>query len=193
MFRKSSKASNGNNEIVNSSTGLNFDQKWQIIQHFTEWIKHGDSKIQMLLTIEGVIIAGYGAMSSVLLSGFKSEDPICASIYVGMNIIFILLVLRTIWYGFFKALHPDTSKGKNDGESDNLFFYGTYKNEDLPNGLDEASSQNISKFVNSQIAALGRIASGKYERVVYLQRLVFFSSALFFVIAIVGFLKGVMW
>lgn len=193
MFRKSSKASNGNNKIVNSSTGLNFDQKWQIIQHFTEWIKHGDSKIQMLLTIEGVIIAGYGAMSSVLLSGFKSEDPIPASIYVGMNIIFTLLVLWTIWYGFFKALHPDTSKGKNDGESDNLFFYGTYKNEDLPNGLDEASSQDVSKFVNSQIAALGRIASGKYERVVYLQRLVFFSSALFFVIAIVGFLKGVMW
>lgn len=192
MFRKSSKASNGNNEIVNSSTGLNFDQKWQIIQHFTEWIKHGDSKIQMLLTIEGVIIAGYGAMSSVLLSGFKSEDPIFASTYVGMNIIFTLLVLWTIWYGFFKALHPDTSKGKNDGESDNLFFYGTYKNEDLPNGLDEASSQNVSKFVNSQIAALGRIASGKYERVVCLQWLVFFSSALFFVIAIVGFLKGIM-
>lgn len=192
MFRKSSKASNGNNEIVNSSTGLNFDQKWQIIQHFTEWIKHGDSKIQMLLTIEGVIIAGYGAMSSVLLSGFKSEDPIFASIYVGMNIIFTLLVLWTIWYGFFKALHPDTSKGKNDGESDNPFFYGTYKNEDLPNGLDEASSQNVSKFVNSQIAALGRIASGKYEKVVCLQRLVFFSTALFFVIAIVGFLKGAM-
>lgn len=192
MFRKSSKASNLNNETVNSSTGLKFDQKWQIIQHFTEWIKHGDSKIQMLLTIEGVIIAGYGAMSSVLLSGFKSEDPIFVSIYVGMNIIFALLVLWTIWYGFFKALHPDTSKGKNDGESDNLFFYGTYKNEDLPGSLDEANSESVSKFVNSQIAALGRIASDKYERVVRLQRLVFFSSALFFVIAIAGFLKGVM-
>jgi len=192
MFRKSSKASNLNNETVNSSTGLKFDQKWQIIQHFTEWIKHGDSKIQMLLTIEGVIIAGYGAMSSVLLSGFKSEDPIFVSIYVGMNIILALLVLWTIWYGFFKALHPDTSKGKNDGESDNLFFYGTYKNEDLPGSLDEANSESVSKFVNSQIAALGRIASDKYERVVRLQRLVFFSSALFFVIAIAGFLKGVM-
>jgi hypothetical protein len=192
MFRKSSKVSNVNNETVNSLTGLRFDQKWQIIQHFTEWIKHGDSKIQMLLTIEGVIIAGYGAMSSVLLSGFKSDNQIFTWIYIGMNVIFTLLVLWTIWYGFFKALHPDTSKGKNDGESDNLFFYGTYKNEDLSNDLDEASSQNISEFVNSQIAALGRIASGKYERIVCLQRSVFFSSALFFVIAIVGFLKGVM-
>ena len=60
------------------------------------------------------------------------------------------------------------------------------------NGLDEASSQNISEFVNSQIAALGRIASGKYEMIARLQWSVFFSSALFFVIAIVGFLKGVM-
>ena len=45
MFRKPSKAPNVNSETVNSLTGLKFDQKWQIIQHFTEWIKHGDSKI----------------------------------------------------------------------------------------------------------------------------------------------------
>ena len=102
MFRKPSKAPNVNSETVNSLTGLKFDQKWQIIQHFTEWIKHGDSKIQMLLTIEGVIIAGYGAMSSVLLSGFKGDNQnFSPGFYIGMNVIFTLLVLWTIWYGFF--------------------------------------------------------------------------------------------
>ena len=172
MFRKSSKVSNVNNETVNSLTGLRFDQKWQIIQHFTEWIKHGDSKIQMLLTIEGVIIAGYGAMSSVLLSGFKSDNQIFTWIYIGMNVIFTLLVLWTIWYGFFKALHPDTSKGKNDGESDNLFFYGTYKNEDLSNDLDEASSQNISELPPweelPQVSMKGLcVSKGRYFLVVH--------------------------
>lgn len=34
---------------VEQEAGLSYEQRWQIIQHFTEWIKHGDSKIQMLL------------------------------------------------------------------------------------------------------------------------------------------------
>ena len=38
---------------VEQETGLSYEQRWQIIQHFTEWIRHGDSKIQMLLTVQG--------------------------------------------------------------------------------------------------------------------------------------------
>ena len=61
-------------------------------------------------------------MSSVLLSGFKGDNQIFTWIYIGMNVIFTLLVLVDNMVWIFKALHPDTSKGKNDGESDNLFF-----------------------------------------------------------------------
>lgn len=65
MCRKSSKVVKETSDL---SLGLDFDQRWQIIQHFTDWIKHGDSKIQMLLTVEGVIIAGYGALLPAVLS-----------------------------------------------------------------------------------------------------------------------------
>lgn len=65
MCRKPSKVVK---ETADLSLGLDFDQRWQIIQHFTDWIKHGDSKIQMLLTVQGVIVAAYATFAPKILS-----------------------------------------------------------------------------------------------------------------------------
>lgn len=198
MCRKSSKASNVNNETVNSSTGLKLDQKWQIIQHFTEWIKHGDSKIQMLLTVEGVIIAGYGAFLPTIFSSAAIEGKsynmafiIFNSLLIIANFIFAIQVLRTIKFGFFNALQPDTNPGKNNTSNKNIFYYGTYVQEDIPEKLKNGSQAAISRDLDSQIAVLGRIAAKKFENVVHLQKNVMSSSVILFIVVLFNFLRGI--
>ena len=81
---------------VEQETGLSYEQRWQIIQHFTEWIRHGDSKIQMLLTVQGVIVAAYGA----LVPNFLSKQDVWNPCTLTSNIVFALSVLVSFGYGF---------------------------------------------------------------------------------------------
>lgn len=198
MRRKSSEASVANNETTNYSSGLKFDQKWQIIQHFTEWIKHDDSKIQMLLTVEGVIIAGYGAFLPTIFSSSFTEEKthniwfiILNLLLIITNFIFAIQVLRTIKFGFFNALQPDTNAGKNDTSNKNIFYYGTYVQEDIPEKLKNGSQATISKDLDSQIAVLGRIATKKFENVIHLQKNVMCSSVILFIVVLFSFLRGI--
>lgn len=180
MCRKSSKDSQVSKDNSNVSLGLDFDQRWQIIQHFTEWIKHGDSKIQMLLTVEGVIIAGFGAFLPTLLTsdkGVSEEFKIC-------SIIFIFWVICTILYGFFRALQPYNRVGKNNSNDVNIFFYGSYAEENLPRNLYSADHVAINQDLNSQIAVLGKIANDKFKRVKRLQWLVVISCVSFFAVVV---------
>lgn len=166
--------------------GLDFNQKWQLIQHFTDWIKHGDAKLQMLLTVEGVIVAGYGAFLPVVFSAGKSWNIFL----IIFNIIFAFLVVTIFWYGFFKALQPYTKKGKNDLESKNIFFYGTYSSEDIVEGLNNSDVESISKNLDSQIAVLGAISSKKFNNVKELQILILINIVIFFIIILCYFIQG---
>lgn len=163
-------------EEQESLKGLGIEEKWQLILHFADWIKHGDSKIQMLLTVEGVIIAGFGAFLPTLLTsdkGVSEAFKIC-------SIIFIIFVICTILYGFFGALQPYNRAGKNNSNDANIFFYGSYAEENLPRNLDSADYVAINQDLNSQIAVLGKIANDKFERVKQLQWLVAISCVSFF-------------
>lgn len=158
--------------------GLDFNQKWQLIQHFTDWIKHGDAKLQMLLTVEGVIVAGYGAFLPVVISAGKAWN----TFLIIFNIIFAFFVVATFGYGFFKALQPYTKKGKNDLGNKNIFFYGTYSSEHIVEDLNNSDAESISKNLDSQIAVLGAISSNKFNNVKILQTLIFLNIVIFFII-----------
>lgn len=176
MCRKSSKAVKETSDL---SLGLDFDQRWQIIQHFTDWIKHGDSKIQMLLTVEGVIIAGYGALLPAVLN---SNEGASGNFKIS-SILFIASVMLTLVYGLFRALQPYNRGGKNNSSDTNIFFYGSYEGEKMPCNLDSADYSTIIKDLNSQIAVLGKIADDKFKRVKKLQLGVVISGVFFFVVA----------
>lgn len=153
---------------IKRETGLNYEQRWQIIQHFTEWIKHGDSKIQMLLTVQGVVVAAYGAYISSFLS--KQNAWNCCTIT--FNIIFAAVTLASFAFGFFGALQPYTKSYEGEGGKQNVFFYGSYtKNELLP-GLENLDDEERLKQLSSQISILGDIAKNKFKNVKILQVLV---------------------
>lgn len=150
---------------VEQKTGLNYEQRWQIIQHFTEWIKHGDSKIQMLLTVQGVVVAAYGAYISSFLS--KQNAWNCCTIT--FNIIFAAVTLASFAFGFFGALQPYTKSYKGEDEKQNVFFYGSYKkNVRLPE-LEILDDEERLKQLSSQISILGDTAKSKFKNVKILQ------------------------
>lgn len=178
MCRKSSKDSQVSKDNSNVSLGLDFDQRWQIIQHFTEWIKHGDSKIQMLLTVQGVIVAAYGAF----VAGFISKGIIWNCWTIITSVLFALATFLTFIYGFFVALQPYTKPYKEEGEGEkgegnkqNVFFYGSYqKNEQLAE-LEILDDKEQLKQLSRQISVLGGTASEKFNNVKILQTHVMIS------------------
>lgn len=70
------KKSQENPPVKEDSLGLNREERWQLIQYFNDLIKHGDSKIQMLLTVQGVIVAAYGGFISTFLSKPNIWNPV---------------------------------------------------------------------------------------------------------------------
>ena len=171
MCRKSSKDSQASKDNSNVSLGLDFDQRWQIIQHFTEWIKHGDSKIQMLLTVQGVIVAAYGAF----VAGFISKGIIWNCWTIITSVLFALTAFSTFKYGFFVALQPYTKPYKEEGGKRNVFFYGSYqKNEQLAE-LEILDDKEQLKQLSRQISVLGGTAREKFDNVKSLQKRVMIS------------------
>ena len=168
MCRKSSKVVKETSDL---SLGLDFDQRWQIIQHFTEWIKHGDSKIQMLLTVQGVIVAAYGAF----VAGFISKGIIWNCWTIITSALFALTAFSTFKYGFFVALQPYTKPYKEEGGKRNVFFYGSYqKNEQLAE-LEILDDKEQLKQLSRQISVLGGTAREKFDNVKSLQKRVMIS------------------
>ena len=169
------------NSNVERETGLSYEQRWQIIQHFTEWIKHGDSKIQMLLTIQGVIVAAYGAF----VAGFISKGITWNCWTIITSVLFALTAFSTFKYGFFVALQPYTKPYKGEGEKRNVFFYGSYqKNEQLAE-LEILDDEEQLKQLSRQISVLGGTAKEKFDNVKILQKRVMVS----FVVMILAFVS----
>lgn len=161
------------NGSVKQETGLSYEQRWQIIQHFTEWIKHGDSKIQMLLTVQGVIVAAYGA----LVPNFLSKQDVWNPCTLTFNIIFAFSVLVSFGYGF-SALQPYTKAYDGKSSSRNVFYYGSYVNGKKLIDLDSVSEDKKKEYLSEQISVLGLVASKKFSSIAWLQLLIFVNIVL---------------
>ncbi|MDU6365737.1 MAG: hypothetical protein E6568_01585 [Rothia mucilaginosa] len=155
--------------------GLSYEARWQLIQHFTEWIKHGDMKIQMLLTVQGVIVAAYGAfLPSMLPSGDKWNSCL-VWLFLFVNLAFVYYVRESFKIGF-EALRPNTKQSPVDDKGtkpgDNIFYYGFYsttKIQDSSNLLGSISEDEALNSINRQIFDLGKIAKEKFDNVSRLQ------------------------
>ena len=158
---------------VEQETGLSCEQRWQIIQHFTEWIKHGDSKIQMLLTVQGVIVAAYGA----LVPNFLSKQDIWNFYTLIFNIMFALSVLVSFGHGF-RALQPYTKAYNGKSSSRNVFYYGSYANGKKLVDLERLSEDQKKEYLSEQISMLGFVASEKFSSIGRLQRFIFINVIL---------------
>lgn len=168
------------NGSVKQETGLSYEQRWQIIQHFTEWIKHGDSKIQMLLTVQGVIVAAYVAFIPQSLS--KQNAWNCLTI--SSSAIFAGLVLWSFLYGLFGALRPYTKSYDEEGEKINVFFYGSYNKDEKLSDLETLNYQQRLEQLSEQISMLGWIAKEKFRKVEVLQRYTVGSVFMLFLVFI---------
>lgn len=42
--------------------GVSYEERWRLVQYFSDWIKNADVRIQMLLAVQGFIVAAYGAL-----------------------------------------------------------------------------------------------------------------------------------
>lgn len=153
---------------VEQETGLSYEQRWQIIQHFTEWIKHGDSKIQMLLTVQGVIVAAYGA----LVPNFLSKQNVWNCYTLIFNIIFVISVLISFGYGF-RALQPYVKAYDGQDISQNVFYYGSYIGGKKLADLEILSEDKKKEYLREQISVLGFVARRKFFAVIVLQWVVF--------------------
>lgn len=158
---------------VELETGLSYEQRWQVIQHFTEWIKHGDSKIQMLLTVQGVIVAAYGAF----VPNFLSKQGVWNPWTLTFNIIFALSVLISFWLGF-NALQPYTKAYDGKSSSRNVFYYGSYVNGKKRLDLDSLSEDKKKEYLSEQISVLGFVASKKFSSIGCLQVFIFINVIL---------------
>ena len=166
---------------VEQETGLSYEQRWQIIQHFTEWIKHGDSKIQTLLLAQCIVLATYGLSVSEVLSRQNAWNFFT----IIFSSIFAVIVLASFWYGI-RALQPYTKAygGKND--SQNVFFYGSYANAKKISELETLSKDRKLKYLEEQISVLGFVAMNKFVNVNRLQWIVF-SSIISLISVVVSF------
>jgi len=153
--------------------GLDFNQKWQLIQHFTDWIKHGDAKLQMLLTVEGVIVAGYGAFLPIINNSWSC-------MLWAANILFLISVILTFGHGFFRALQPYTKSSIEN----NIFFYGAYNDNNILHVVNNVEEGAVSKSLDAQIKTLGIVADRKFKSVKILELLVFCSVITFFILVI---------
>jgi hypothetical protein len=155
--------------------GLSYEARWQLIQHFTEWIKHGDMKIQMLLTVQGVIVAAYGAFIPTMLPSGEKWTICPVWLFLAVNLAFVYYVRESFKIGF-EALRPNTKQSPADDKGtkpgDNIFYYGFYstaKIQDSSNLLGSISEDEALNSINRQIVDLGRIAKEKFDNVSRLQ------------------------
>ena len=165
-----------------ANQGLSYEELWRIIQYFSDWIKNGDVRIQMLLAVQGFIIAVYGAL-------IPSADKINNfwNLWTGAwTALFVVAVLLSFNIGFFQKPNRTVK-----GDKGNIFFYGSYgeSNESVDN-LEKVSYENKINYMRGQISTLADIADKKFKGVQDLQTSVFLS-AIFLTFFLSGFIPWV--
>lgn len=168
------KKSQENPPVKEDSLGLNREERWQLIQYFNDLIKHGDSKIQMLLTVQGVIVAAYGGFISTFLSKPNIWNPVT----IFLSALFAVSVVASLLVGIV-ALQPYVKE--HNGEpvtregqgKENIYYYGSYSDSRILDGLDYATAEEKMNYLGAQISVLGGIATRKFRKVFFLEWLVF--------------------
>ena len=162
--------------------GLDFNQKWQLIQHFTDWIKHGDAKLQMLLTVAGVLVAAEGAFSAAMVS---AKDTHLTCIFTLFVILFNIITVFIFIFGFW-VLQPYTK-----GSTSNIFFYGRLWSDNLSEVIINIAPKNkIDEMLDEQIRILGGVALRKFNRVSQMQWIVF-TNILVFILGLVSYFVSI--
>lgn len=162
--------------------GVSYEERWRLVQYFSDWIKNADVRIQMLLAVQGFIIAAYGAL-------IPSADKINNfwNLWTGAwTALFVVAVLLSFNIGFFQKPNRTVK-----GDKGNIFFYGSYgeSNESVDN-LEKVSYENKINYMRGQISTLADIADKKFKGVQDLQTSVFLS-AIFLTFFLSGFIPWV--
>ncbi len=169
------------------SLGLNREERWQLIQYFNDLIKHGDSKIQMLLTVQGVIVAAYGGFISTFLSKPNIWNPatIFLSALFAVSVVASLLVGIVALQPYVKEHNGEPATREGQGK-ENIYYYGSYSDSRILDGLDYATTEEKMNYLGAQISVLGGIATRKFRKVFFLEWLVF-SNVLILIASFIFF------
>ena len=169
------------------SSGLNREERWQLIQYFNDLIKHGDSKIQMLLTVQGVIVAAYGGFISTFLSKPNIWNPatIFLSALFAVSVVASLLVGIVALQPYVKEHNGEPATREGQGK-ENIYYYGSYSDSRILDGLDYATTEEKMNYLGAQISVLGGIATRKFRKVFFLEWLVF-SNVLILIASFIFF------
>lgn len=163
-------------QVANHTThGMSYEERWDLVQYFSDWIKNADVRIQMLLAVQGFIVAAYGTLIPVTekISNFWN---LWTYIWTAC---FVISVITSFKIGFYQRPNMSVS-----GKKGNIFFYGSY--DGTQENLNEISIESKLQYLTSQLSTLAGIASNKFKNVQNLQSSVF-MSAIFLVLFSAGF------
>lgn len=163
-------------QVANHTThGMSYEERWDLVQYFSDWIKNADVRIQMLLAVQGFIVAAYGTLIPVTekISNFWN---LWTYIWTAC---FVISVITSFKIGFYQRPNMSVS-----GKKGNIFFYGSY--DGTQENLNEISIESKLQYLTSQLSTLAGIASNKFKNVQNLQSSVF-MSAIFLVLFLIGF------
>lgn len=155
--------------------GVSYEERWRIVQYFSDWIKNADVRIQMLLAVQGFIVAAYGALIPATEKVGNFWNPWT---YI-WTAFFVSTVIISFKIGFYQRPNMSVS-----GRAGNIFFYGSYNAE--AKTLDSISHKDKMEYINDQMSTLAGIADKKFKNVQRLQSSVF-MSAIFLVLFSAGF------
>mgnify|MGYP000855124220 FL=1 len=155
--------------------GVSYEERWRIVQYFSDWIKNADVRIQMLLAVQGFIVAAYGA----LIPATEKVGNFWNSWTYIWTAFFVSTVIISFKIGFYQRPNMSVS-----GRAGNIFFYGSYNAE--AKTLDSISHKDKMEYINDQMSTLAGIADKKFKNVQRLQSSVF-MSAIFLVLFSAGF------
>ena len=176
-----------NPPVKEDSLGLNREERGQLIQYFNDLIKHGDSKIQMLLTVQGVIVAAYGGFISTFLSKPNIWNPVTIflSALFAVSVVASLLVGIVALQPYVKEHNGEPATREGQGK-ENIYYYGSYSDSRILDGLDYATAEEKMNYLGAQISVLGGIATRKFRKVFFLEWLVF-SNVLILIASFIFF------
>lgn len=161
--------------------GVSYEERWRLVQYFSDWIKNADVRIQMLLAVQGFIVAAYGALIPAMDKN-NSFWNFWTYFWVAS---FVVSVITSFVIGFLQF--PNREVG---GAKGNVFFYGLYENSNQRNILENVSSDTRNEHLSDQLVKLANIANTKFKNVQKLQTSVFLSS-LFLALAAAGFIPWI--
>lgn len=93
--------------------GVSYEERWRLVQYFSDWIKNADVRIQMLLAVQGFIVAAYGTLIPAMDKN-NSFWNFWTYFWVAS---FVVSVITSFAIGFLQF--PNREVGGSEG---NVFF-----------------------------------------------------------------------